>query len=160
MTDRQTDNALLTFTLSLQAVELSNGTILFTIRNERQYHSPSRIFARSYDGGKSINPRDVYIEENIPDPVCAAGMLYIDEYNLLLHSNPFCTTERINMTLSWSYDDGLSWNDSDHLLVLPGPCGYSCLTTIPGYPEYVGLLYEKGSTISYALINLIPVFGE
>jgi sialidase-1 len=139
-----------------QAVELPDGTILFSIQNEQQFHSPSRIFAWSYDGGKSINPKDVYIEEQLPDPVCAAGMLYVHEYEVLLHSNPFSTDEKVNMMLSWSYDNGTSWSDNDHLRVWSGPSGSSCLTTIPGYPQYVGLLYEKESSISYALISLNP----
>ena len=137
--------------------------MLFSIRNQYRYHAPARIFAKSYNGGQTVSLEEVYIEEELPDPVCAAGMLYLEEYDILLHSNPFSETSRINMTISWSYDHGATWDDSDRLQVWPGPSGYSCITTVPTKPGYVGLVYEKGvdsakSTyydfISYGSINL------
>ena len=121
------------------------------------------MFAKSHDGGETASLEDVYIAEKLLDPACAAGMLYLEEYDILLHSNPFSETSRINMTLSWSYDQGVTWNDSDRLQVWPGPSGYSCLTAIPSKPGYVGLLYEKGvgselycEFVSYSNINLRP----
>jgi sialidase-1 len=145
-----------------QLVELENGSLLFSIRNEYSYHAQARMFAKSYDGEWPINLQEVWIREDLPDPVCAAGMLYLEEYGILVHSNPFSKTQRINMTISWSYDHGETWNDGDRLQIWPGPSGYSCLTAVPTKPGYIGLLYEKGSNyesyyfsfISYVSINL------
>jgi sialidase-1 len=146
-----------------QVVELKDGSLLFSIRNQYQYHGPTRMFARSYDGGITMRLEDVYFAEKLPDPVCAAGMLYLEEYDILLHSNPFSKTDRINMTLSWSYDQGVTWNDSDRLQIWPGPSGYSCLTAIPTKPGYIALVFENGEVsedyceyISYISINLHP----
>lgn len=141
-----------------QVVELRNGTLLFTISNKNKYHAPARIFAQSYDGGDTISPQHVYIEERLPDPGGIAGMIYLENYNLLLHSNAFNGSRSVNLTLSWSYDSGATWNTTDMLQVWPGPSSYSCLTAIPDRPGYVGLLYEKVENgtifITYALINL------
>lgn len=149
-------------TVCLQLVELKDGSLLFSIRNERRYHAHARMFARSHDGGNTACLKEVYITEKLIEPACAAGMVYVEEHDILLHSNPFSKTERINMTLSWSYDRGVTWKDNDRLQIWPGPSGYSCLTLVPGRPGYVGLLYEKGDIghrsydeyISYTSIRL------
>ena len=65
------------------------------------------------------------------------------------------------MFLNWSYDNGATWSSHDRVQVWPGASGASCLTAIPGRPNYVGLLYEKGDldrydAVSFALINLQP----
>lgn len=149
----------------IQVVELSDGTLLFTIRNEMQYHSAARMFARSYDGGDTIQLRDVYIEESLPDPAVAGGMIYLEEYKLTLHSNPYNNASRINMTLSWSYDEGVTWNNTDHLQIWPGFSGYSCLTPIPNRRGHVGLLYETGNrspyeSVAFVSINLHPTWKD
>ena len=151
--------------MQFQVVELSNGTLLFTIRNKMNYHAPARLFARSYDGGDTIPPRDVYIEERLPDSGTVGGMIYLEEYKLLLHSNAINASSATNMTLSWSYDDGTTWNATNNLQIWPGPSNYSCLTKVPNRPGYVGLLYEKGGKdpnefIAYASINLQPVWKD
>ncbi|XP_062511990.1 sialidase-1-like [Corticium candelabrum] len=150
----------------LQMIELKDGRVLFTIRNEKDYNDAGPIFASSDDGCETISMMSIRFPQGLPDPVCAAGMLYHEEHDgLLLHSNAYSTRQRINMTVSWSYDEGQTWNNSDHLQVWPGPSAYSCLTAIPGKPNYVGLLYENGiyfryERITYALINLQPTWEE
>ena len=150
--------------LTLKVVELKNGSLLFTIRNQLYYETRARIFALSKDGGETIDLTSIQVPETMPDSAEASGMIYLEKYDLVLHSNAFYSAARMNMTLSWSYDEGATWSWSDHLQIWPGPSGYSCLTPIPNRPGYVGLLFEKGpldgkeSTkfVTFTIINLRP----
>eukprot|EP00118_Oscarella_pearsei_P000829 m.5904 g.5904 ORF g.5904 m.5904 type:complete len:383 (+) comp14410_c0_seq1:31-1179(+) len=139
-----------------QLVELSDGSILISIRNGLQYHSPSRIFARSFDAIETIPFETVTIVKDLISPSCAGSLLYIEEHDLLLHSNPYHPTERINMTLSWSFDQGTTWN---HYQVWEGPSAYSCLVQIPGKKDQIGIMFETGEenrydSIAMTIINL------
>ncbi|XP_065838711.1 sialidase-1-like isoform X2 [Oscarella lobularis] len=144
-----------------QFVELSDGSILITTRNTAGYHGPYRVLARSFDAIETIPSNTITIATDLVTPGCAGSLLYVDERDLLLHSNPFHSTQRINMSLSWSTDGGRTW--PGHMQVYPGPSGYSTLVRIPGEGNRnrVGLLYETGENggaynemIAMAVINL------
>jgi sialidase-1 len=68
----------------------------------------------------------------------------------LLFSNPTNRTERRDLVVRLSYDNGRTWPTSR--LVHEGPCQYSCLTTL--HDGTVGLLYEKQSAIAFARFTL------
>jgi sialidase-1 len=60
----------------------------------------------------------------------------------LLFSNPDSTRERRNITIKASLDGGITWLESDRLLLDEDPgWGYSCLSMIDR--ETVGILYES-----------------
>eukprot|EP00118_Oscarella_pearsei_P024963 m.307211 g.307211 ORF g.307211 m.307211 type:complete len:416 (+) comp42024_c0_seq1:46-1293(+) len=138
-----------------QPVELPDGSILISIRNQYGYHAKARMFGRSYDGGETIGLESIYVAKNLTDPACAAGMVYVPKYGVLLHSNLVNTEARTNLALSWSYDWGKTWNLEDRIMIWPEGAGYSCMTAIPGYEDrYVGVLYEQGESSSDGYIVL------
>ena len=107
------------------------------------------MFASSVDGGETIHYETLRVANDLPDPACAAGMAYVPEYDVLLHSNIINTDRRANLTLSWSYDQGKTWDASNRLVIWPEGAAYSCMTVIPNGdspPRYVGVLYEQGGS--------------
>ena len=123
------------------------------------------MFALSVDGGETIRYETFRVAHDLPDPACAAGMVYVPEYDVLLHSNIISTNRRANLTLSWSYDRGKTWDASNRLVIWPEGAAYSCMTVIPseGSPRYVGVLYEQGETskadygyITFVVYDLNP----
>ena len=69
---------------------------------------------------------------------------YMDEgieKSILVFSNPDSRKGRYNMTVKVSFDEGVSWPESHHILLDPGSSfGYSSLTSMG--EEGVGILYE------------------
>ena len=91
------------------AAEISGDRLMLNARNQKG-DIRARIVAISEDGGASWNT--VFFDEMLPDPVCQGSILNIGEYNgrsILAFSNPADTTDRNNLTLQFSYDDGESW---------------------------------------------------
>ena len=100
--------------------------------------------ARSYDGAESFAHSDVYYDETLVDPICAAGLL--NYKNVVFFSNPANQMLRVNMTVCWSLDSAETWRGA--LPVWKGASGYSCLTAVPtsaANESYIGLVFEKGS---------------
>lgn len=121
------------------AAELSNGGVLMNIRDQSG-KSGSRICAISNNSGQSWDT--VYVETQLPDPVCQGSMLNYSSkkgQNTLLFSNLNHQTERKNLTLNASYDDGKTWKII--AVVCTGSSAYSDLV-IPSKKQ-VGILYEK-----------------
>jgi sialidase-1 len=128
-------------------VELADGRLLL---NMRAYHGKNRrAVAYSSDGGHSwTEPK---LDEALIEPVCQGCIV---RYNWpadgtpgrILFSNP-ASTQRENMTVRVSYDDGQTWPVSR--VIHPSSAAYSCLAVLPG--GEVGLLYERDG---YARISL------
>ncbi|XP_017539238.2 sialidase-1-like [Pygocentrus nattereri] len=143
-----------------QPVELQDGSILISVRNQNNYHCRCRMVVRSLDGGDSLPLEELVFDHTLVDPVVAAGALQKD--GVLYFSNPASCQQRVNLTLRWSLTDGKSW-ENEVLQIWPGPSGYSSLTSLRGdQPEdekHIFIIYEKGrkdyfETISFAKINL------
>lgn len=137
-----------------QLIELYDGNLLMTSRNQDNFHCHCRIMSKSYDGGESFAHSDIYFDEALLDPVVAASLLRYR--NTVYFSNPASKLFRINMTVRWSEDNGESWVGS--LGVWKGPSGYSCLTTIPGTQAnntFIGMVFEKGVTRYYESIAFV-----
>lgn len=131
--------------------ELSDGSLMINMRSS--YHA--RVFSISKDGGLSWSAAQVAAQ--LPGPVCQ-GSILSDTYNnesTLFFSNPSNSSERINMTIKESSDNGISWNKSYQ--VYNGPSAYSDLVMIDA--EHIGILYEAGTSSPYGGIAFkdIPV---
>ena len=138
-----------------QAVELTDGTLMLNMR-----HGRSRLVARSPDGGQSWSKAGTD-EALIDSWGCQTGIIRYaaggDAANkgMILFSNPAHESDRVNMTVRLSRDDGRSWPVGK--TVHAGPSAYSCLAVLAD--GTIGLLYEGGKDhpyekISFARFNL------
>lgn len=137
-----------------QLIELYDGILLMTSRNQQNFHCHCRIMSKSYDGAESFAHSDIYFDETLIDPVVAASLLRYR--NTVYFSNPASKLLRINMTVRWSGEDGTPWIGS--VRVWKGPSGYSCLTNVPGRlanDTFIGLVFEKGNIHYYESIVFV-----
>jgi len=129
------------YTDESQVVELADGALLLNIRNYRE--KGHRGLSTSKDDGLTWSA--VASDPTLIEPVCQASFIRYSESpqaakNRLLFSNPASQTERINLTVRVSYDEGKSWPVGN--LLNAGPSGYSCLTVLRDMQ--IGCLYERG----------------
>ena len=100
----------------------------------------------SDDGGQtwSVLRQDT----SLPEPVCQASLVRLWDAGrkpVLAFSNPASQKGRVNLTVRWSFDGGLSWPVSKG--VHQGPAAYSNLVELPG--RKLGLLFEGGAKSAY-----------
>ncbi len=121
------------------AAELSTGGILMNCRNQSG-DSKNRILAISKNGG--ANWDTVFIEKQLPDPVCEGSMLNFktkEGKNVLLFTNLEHTSKRENLTLKISSDDGKTWQIGQ--VICKGSAAYSDL--VIQQDNRIGVLFEK-----------------
>ncbi|XP_077986109.1 sialidase-1-like [Glandiceps talaboti] len=126
-----------------QPVELPDGSIIINARNQGRYHCSCRVVSRSFDGAESFSFDDLYFDETLIEPVCAASILYHND--VLFFSNPMSTSDRVNLNLQWSYDNGTTW--AGKLAINPDYSGYSCMTSFQNTLKYgndIFIRYERG----------------
>ncbi len=132
-----------------QVVELADGELLLNMRSywgrvaKRADRDGKRALARSSDGG--VTWGELVFDETLIEPVCQASLLrYTDAEsggkNRLLFSNPGSKTDRVNMTVRLSYDEGKTWPVAKSLY--EGKSAYSSLAVLPD--KTVACLYERG----------------
>ncbi|XP_033643235.1 sialidase-1-like [Asterias rubens] len=136
-----------------QLVELMDGSILVNIRNQNSYHCHCRMVTRSYDGAETFPMENLYLDETLIEPACAAGMVY--HKNVLFFSNPKSTTERVDLNLRWSYDNGTTW--ADEYQIWNKASGYSTMTAHPGSMPYIFILFEKGILSYFESLTFLRV---
>jgi sialidase-1 len=131
------------------AVELANGDVMLNIRHET-YDSKKKKRRRavtvSPNGVDQWSP--IRLDVQLPEPVCMASILRISteadsDKNRILFVNPHNpeTTERKNVTLKLSYDEGQTWPVVKALE--SGRSGYSDLAMGPDGTMYC--FYERGT---------------
>ncbi|XP_073454553.1 sialidase-1 [Aquarana catesbeiana] len=142
-----------------QPYELPDGSVVINTRNQYFYHCHCRIIVSSTDGCDSLPLENVRFDEGLPDPAVAAGALYRGGVTYFV--NPAHQTQRLNLTLRWSFNSGDSWEQKS-FQIWPGPSGYSTLTTLSHSIEdnkNLFIVYEKGrqqitESISFVKVNL------
>ncbi|MDE0890048.1 MAG: exo-alpha-sialidase [Phycisphaerales bacterium] len=130
--------------------ELEDGSLLLNMRNYDR-SKRARAIARSLDGGESWS--SVTRDPSLPEPICQASMVAIDDGRTLVFSNPASETDRERMTARRSRDGGRTW--SNGLQLHAGPSAYSSLAAID-HPQGVGVvacLYEAGNGHPYESIR-------
>lgn len=120
-------------------VELNDGTLLVSIRNQSK---GPRYYSTSTDGGKTWSTIGQWSE--IIEPGCDGDIIYYTstkdgfEKDRILHSVPNHASDRENVTVFVSYDEGKSWPVSKP--ICPTGSAYSSLCiledgTIGAYVE-------------------------
>jgi sialidase-1 len=128
------------------AVQLSNDRLMMNIRNQRG-DIRSRLIAVSSDGGQHWDT--TYFDKNLPDPVCQGSILAIGKRNeVLAFCNPADTSNRDNLTLRISYDEGKTWKknrviDKSKPGMEMSHAAYSDLVQIN--KKTIGILYERNN---------------
>jgi sialidase-1 len=127
--------------------ELQNGKLMLNMRSKG-----TRVVAISDDGGLSWT--DVKHDNHLIDPTCQGSLLSNLDEAQLFFSNP-SSSERENMTIKLSGDDGNSWRKS--LQVYGGPSAYSDMVLISD--TRIGILYEGGKSRPYEgiVFQSIPI---
>jgi sialidase-1 len=90
-------------------------------------------------------------DDELVEPVCQAGLIGFRRVprTLLVFSNP-ASTERRNMTVKLSADEGKTWPAAR--LLHPGPAAYSSLAVLAD--GRIACLYERGEKGPYEKITL------
>lgn len=127
--------------------ELPDGSIIL---HGRQDSGNSRYYTVSEDGGITWGP--LVKETAFADPRCQAGM--VSSPRGLFLSNA-ASTERENMTIHWSLDNGRTWPKKR--VIFEGLSAYSDLVMIG--EDKIAILFEGGNTrytdgISFQIIDL------
>jgi sialidase-1 len=139
-----------TNTTESQVVELSDGSLMLNMRDDRNRQDKGatngRAVATTRDMGKTwqVHPTS---NSALPEPNCMASIISADlafngvQKRILFFSNPANKTKRSDMTIKASVDEGLSWPVKYQLLINSEEgYGYSCLTMAD--ENHVGILYE------------------
>jgi sialidase-1 len=137
-------------TTEAQVVELSDGSLMLSMRDDRNRTDKSdtngRAVAITRDLGQTwtVHPSS---NSTLPEPNCMASIIAADvtvggtEKRVLFFSNPNNKSERRNMTIKSSLDDGLTWPENNWIeLYNPSCYGYSCMTMVD--EQTIGILYE------------------
>lgn len=129
------------------AAEISGNRLILNARNQKG-DIRARIIAISDDGGESWTHQ--FLDYMLPDPVCEGSILNIgtkDGRSVLAFCNPADTTDRNNLTLRISYDDGESWptailiDKSDDPEIRKNFTAYSDIVLTK--TGEIGILYER-----------------
>ncbi|WP_170164551.1 sialidase family protein [Sinomicrobium pectinilyticum] len=123
--------------------EMENGELMLNIRTSA---ANARRISTSDDGGQTwTDPQTVYA---LTDPHCQGSMVTSDTTPYRLFFANAASTERVNMTLKMSEDNGASWPKQK--IIHPGPSAYSDLVIIS--ESEIGILYEGGEGRPYESI--------
>lgn len=145
-----TSNPATKNTTECMAVELSDGSIMLNMRDNRNR------------GNEEVNGRSIFITTDLGrvwtehptsrkaliEPTCMASIhkhVYHEngvEKSVLLFVNPASTSKRDHITMKVSYDDGNMWPEDKHILLDEySGRGYSCITSVND--STIGILYES-----------------
>lgn len=136
-----------------QVIQRTDGALMLNMRRSRTNPVEHRAVSISQDGGQSWSP--LRYDQQLPSPRCQASLIRYaradqPELPWVLFSNPASTSQRVQMTVRLSKDDGETWPES--LLLHEGPSAYSCLTVMPDGD--VACFYERGQNHPYETITL------
>ena len=135
------------------AVELVDGRIYVNAREQGGSDPATRAIAYSSDGGLTFDAPFVG-EPNITTPVVQNSVIRFaatdqgDNRNILIQSGPGQATNRADLTIRVSFDEGASWVMKT--LLDPGPAAYSDLVKLSS--EKVGVLYEAGVPLYHEIV--------
>jgi sialidase-1 len=127
------------------AVELADGRVYVNAREHNGSDPATRTIAYSSDGGETFDA-PFAAEPNITSPVVQNSLVRLtlaepgDRQNVLVYCGPGHATERRDLTMLVSYDEGKTWQRKT--VIHAGPAAYSDLVKLND--EHVGVLFEAG----------------
>jgi sialidase-1 len=127
------------------AVELADGRVYVNAREHNGSDPATRTIAYSSDGGQTFDT-PFTAEPNITSPVVQNSLVRLtlaepgDRPNVLVYCGPGNPTERRDLTMLASYDEGKTWKRKT--VVHAGPAAYSDLVKLDD--EHVGVIFEAG----------------
>ena len=126
-----------------QAALLSDSSIMLNIRNDKERF---RAVAVTKDLGQTWEAHPTS-RNTLIEPNCNGSLLRVhyerngEQRHALVFANPHTQKGRTHHTIQVSFDDGMTWPESHHLLLDEGRgAGYPSLTQID--QEHVGIVYE------------------
>eukprot|EP00051_Salpingoeca_urceolata_P033854 m.22478 g.22478 ORF g.22478 m.22478 type:complete len:387 (-) comp6832_c0_seq1:146-1306(-) len=135
-----------------QMTERNDGSLIINFRAGHMNACDCRASSVSHDGGETWS--NITWDTQLVEPVCSAGLITRPNGNLLF-SNPMSKTQRANMTVQQSVDNGATWQVVQ--TVWPGPSAYSTLVDLSNATsdaDRVGLVFERGTTGPYSKVTL------
>jgi sialidase-1 len=130
------------------AVELVDGRIYVNARDQNGSDPASRLVAYSSDGGETFDG-PFAPEPNITSPVVQNSCVRLyskdrgDEQNVLVYCGCGHPTQRRDLTVLASFDEGKTWGRKT--VVHTGPAAYCDLVKLDG--DRVGVLFEAGKKL-------------
>jgi sialidase-1 len=142
-----------------QAALLGDGSIMLNIRND---HERYRAVVVTQDLGQSWTPHPTS-RNTLIEPNCNGSLLRVDyadagsKKHVILFANPHSQESRTQHTIQVSFDDGMTWPDSHHLLLdAERGAGYPSLTQIDA--DHVGIVYEGSQAqLTFQKIPLVEL---
>jgi sialidase-1 len=157
-----------TNTTEAQVVELSDGSLMLNMRDDRNRKDKSetngRAVAITKDLGKTwvIHPSS---NSALQEPNCMASLIATDltlggaDKEVLFFSNPNNKNQRTNMTIKASLDEGMTWPEAAQVeLNEAGGFGYSCMTMVD--ENTVGILYEGVKELYFQSIPVSDILPQ
>lgn len=135
------------------AVELVDGRIYVNAREHQGSDPATRAVAYSSDGGLTFDA-PFAAEPNIISPVVQNSLARFvatdqgDDHSILIYCGPGHATERRDLTILVSYDEGKTWTRKT--VIHPGPAAYSDLVKLSSHE--IGALYEAGQPLYQEII--------
>ena len=127
------------------AVELADGRVYVNAREHQGSDPATRTIAYSSDGGQTFDAPFV-AEPNITSPVVQNSLVRLtladrgNRPNVLVYCGPGHPTQRRDLTILASFDEGKTWQRKT--VIHTGPAAYSDLVKLDD--EHVGVLFEAG----------------
>ncbi|MDO4228576.1 MAG: sialidase family protein [Capnocytophaga sp.] len=146
-------------TTEAQVVQLSDGSIMLNMRDDRNRENKDNLYGRSVaittDFGKTWTEHATS-RKALVEPNCMASIInYTDNIGkeYLFFSNPADPNQRVNMTIKASNDDGNTWDKMPQIkLYANSGFGYSCMSLIDN--KYIGILYEGAGDLIFQKIPI------
>lgn len=149
-------------TTEAQVVELSDGSLMLNMRDDRNRTDKGltngRAVAVTSDLGQTwtVHPSSNSV---LPEPNCMGSIIATDlkvgrkKQNVLFFSNPNDKSSRTHMTIKTSLDEGLTWPEEYWLELFSPSCyGYSCMTMID--EQTLGIVYEGSKDLFFQKIRV------
>ena len=132
-----------------QVVEISGGRLLLNMRSYAP-DARARQVALSADGGMTWTGQRT--DPALVEPICQASIIAYpgEKRPTLLFANPASASERANMMVRGSLDEGATW--PGQIVLHAGPSAYSDLAVAPD--GRVLCLYEGGDQNPYEYLRL------
>lgn len=157
-----------TNTTEAQVVELSDGSLMLNMRDDRNRkvkdETNGRAVAVTKDMGQTWEEHPTSNSALI-EPNCMAsliaGNVTVEENNkmVLFFSNPASKHQRVDMTIKASLDQGNTWPGEYHILLNEAPgFGYSCMTMVD--EQHVGILYEGVKNLYFQKIPVTEILKK